>query len=160
MKLRKNPLSDRWDEALRKRRLSLRRRRRQREWHIHISPAAGIFAAFVSFALLLFLVLLVLTAYTPCSNSCPATARRAERSRDNLVRNVLRLDSMERAMNGKMMLYNEHTSPSSWEGKNYVWYAPWRRTTAPAWILRNFRGALARRLRCCARRWRATAPMR
>ncbi len=46
MKLRKS-LSDRWDEALRKRRLSLRDAADgSEEWHIHISPA-GIFAAFV-----------------------------------------------------------------------------------------------------------------
>lgn len=117
MKLRKS-LSDRWDEALRKRRLSLRDAADgSEEWHIHISPA-GIFAAFVSFALLLFLVLLVLTAYTTVLEFLPGYRTQAERSRDNLVRNVLRLDSMERAMN-EMMLYNEHIALIM-EGKNPV----------------------------------------
>lgn len=106
MKFRKSPTAW-WNEALRKRRLSLRNvSDGSEEWHIHLSPA-GIFAAFVSFALVLFILVLALTAYTPVLEFLPGYRTEAERSREGLVHDVLRLDSMERVMND-MMTYNEH----------------------------------------------------
>ncbi|MEG2613331.1 MAG: M23 family metallopeptidase [Alistipes sp.] len=76
------------------------------EWHIHLSPA-NVFAAFVSFALLLFILILILTAYTPVLDFLPGYRSDATRSRESLIRDVTRLDSMERMMND-MMTYNEN----------------------------------------------------
>ena len=94
-------------ELFRKRRLSLRDASDgAEEWHIHLSPA-GAFAAFVSFALLLFILILVLAAYTPVLEYLPGYRTEATRTREALMRDAMRLDSMERMMND-MMTYNEH----------------------------------------------------
>ncbi len=96
-----------WREAFRKRRLSLRNvSDGSEEWHIHLSPAS-VFAAFVSFALLLFILILILTAYTPVLEFLPGYRTEATRTREGLIRDVVRLDSMERMMND-MMTYNEN----------------------------------------------------
>lgn len=96
-----------WREAFRKRRLSLRNvSDGSEEWHIHLSPAS-VFAAFVSFALLLFLLILLLTAYTPVLEFLPGYRTEATRTREGLIRDLIRLDSMERMMND-MMTYNEN----------------------------------------------------
>ena len=73
------------------------------EWHMHLSPAS-IFAAFVSFALLLFILILTLVAYSPV---LPGYRTEADRSRESLVQNIIRLDSMERMMND-MLTYNQN----------------------------------------------------
>lgn len=121
MKIQKT-LSTWWREAFRKRRLSLRNAiDGAEEWHIHLSPA-GVFAAFVSFALLLFIVLLLLVAYTPVLEFLPGYRTEATRMRESLVRDVMRLDSMERRMND-MMLYNENIALIM-EGKTPVVRTP------------------------------------
>ena len=76
------------------------------EWHMHLSPAS-IFAAFVSFALLLFILILTLVAYSPVLEFLPGYRTEADRSRESLVQNIIRLDSMERMMND-MLTYNEN----------------------------------------------------
>ena len=76
------------------------------EWHMHLSPAS-IFAAFVSFALLLFILILTLVAYSPVLEFLPGYRTEADRSRESLVQNIIRLDSMERMMND-MMTYNRN----------------------------------------------------
>lgn len=96
-----------WREAFRKRRLSLRNvSDGSEEWHVHLSPAS-VFAAFVSFVLLLFILILILTAYTPVLEFLPGYRTEATRTREGLIREIVRLDSMERIMND-MMTYNEH----------------------------------------------------
>ena len=45
------------------------------EWHMHLSPAS-IFAAFLSFVLLLFILILSLVAYSRSWNCCRDTAPR------------------------------------------------------------------------------------
>ncbi|MEG0789446.1 MAG: M23 family metallopeptidase [Alistipes sp.] len=96
-----------WKEFLRKRRISvLDAVDRSEEWHIHLSPA-NIFAAFVSFVLMLFILILSLVAYTPVLEFLPGYRTEANRSRDMLIHNVIRLDSMERVMN-VMMTYNNN----------------------------------------------------
>lgn len=98
-------------ELFRKRRLSLRDASDgAEEWHIHLSPA-GAFAAFVSFALLLFILILVLAAYTPVLEFLPGYRTEATRTREALMRDAMRLDSMERMMND-MMTYNEQDRKS------------------------------------------------
>ncbi|MDE5622712.1 MAG: M23 family metallopeptidase [Alistipes sp.] len=76
------------------------------EWHVHLSPAS-LFAGAVAFALLLFILVLSLMAYTPVLEFLPGYRTAADRSRENLVQNIIRLDSMERMMND-MMTYNEN----------------------------------------------------
>lgn len=76
------------------------------EWHMHISPAS-IFAAFVAFSLILFILILSLMAYTPVLEFLPGYRTDANRSRENLMQNIIRLDSMERMMND-MMTYNDN----------------------------------------------------
>lgn len=115
-------LSTWWREAFRKRRLSLRNAiDGAEEWHIHLSPA-GVFAAFVSSVLLLFIILLILVAYTPVLEFLPGYRTEAARTRESLVRDVMRLDSMERRMND-MMIYNENIALIM-EGKTPVVRTP------------------------------------
>lgn len=100
----------RWGrELLRKRRLSLRNAiDEQEEWYMHISPA-GIVSAFVALLLILFILILVLAAYTPVLEFLPGYRTEATRSRENMIANIMRLDSMERMMND-MLTYNENIS--------------------------------------------------
>lgn len=96
-----------WRSLFRKRRLSLTSVSDQsEEWHMHLSPAAMI-AALVSFLIVLFIVVLSLIAYSPVLEMLPGFRTEATRSRESLMQNIIRLDSMERVMND-MMTYNEH----------------------------------------------------
>lgn len=96
-----------WRGFFRKRRFNmLNATDRSEEWHIHLSPA-GIIAGLVSFVLLLFIIVLSLVAYTPVLEFLPGYRTEADRSRENLVQSIIRLDSMERMMND-MMTYNEN----------------------------------------------------
>lgn len=78
------------------------------EWHMHLSPAS-IFAGLIAFLLLLFILTLSLVAYTPVLEFLPGYRTEADRSRESLIQNIIRLDSMERVMND-MMTYNENIS--------------------------------------------------
>ena len=98
-------IADRWRSFFRKRRLSMRNATdNQEEWHTHISPA-GIFAAFVAFVLLIFVLVLTFVAYSPVLELLPGYRSEADKSRENIIRNIMRLDSMERMMND-MLTYN------------------------------------------------------
>lgn len=96
-----------WRGFFRKRRFSmLNATDSSEEWHLHLSPAS-IIAGLVSFVLLLFILILSLVAYTPVLEFLPGYRTEADRSRENLVQNIIRLDSMERMMN-QMMTYNQN----------------------------------------------------
>ncbi|WP_300798541.1 M23 family metallopeptidase [uncultured Alistipes sp.] len=96
-----------WRGFFRKRRFNmLNATDNSEEWHIHLSPAS-IFAGFVAFILLMFILILSLVAYTPALEFLPGYRTEADRSRESLVQNIIRLDSMERMMND-MMTYNEN----------------------------------------------------
>lgn len=96
-----------WRGVLRKRRFNmLNATDNTEEWHMHISPAS-IFAALVAFVLLLFIITLSLVAYTPVLEFLPGYRTEADRSRESLIQNILRVDSMERMMND-MMTYNDN----------------------------------------------------
>ena len=98
-----------WRGLFRKRRFNmLNATDNSEEWHIHLSPAS-IFAALVAFLLLLFILILSLVAYTPVLEFLPGYRTEADRSRESLVQNIIRLDSMERMLND-MMTYNENIS--------------------------------------------------
>lgn len=107
-----------WRGFFRKRRFSmLNATDNSEEWHLHLSPAS-IIAGLVSFVLLLFILILSLVAYTPVLEFLPGYRTEADRSRENLVQNIIRLDSMERMMN-QMMTYNQN-SALIMEGKTPV----------------------------------------
>ena len=96
-----------WRGLFRKRRFNmLNATDNSEEWHMHLSPAS-IFAAFLSFVLLLFILVLSLVAYSPILEFLPGYRTEADRSRESLVQNIIRLDSMERMMND-MLTYNEN----------------------------------------------------
>lgn len=96
-----------WRGFFRKRRFSmLNATDNSEEWHLHLSPAS-IIAGLVSFVLLLFILILSLVAYTPVLEFLPGYRTEADRSRESLVQNIIRLDSMERMMN-QMMTYNRN----------------------------------------------------
>ena len=84
-------IADRWRSFFRKRRLSMRNATdNQEEWHTHISPA-GIFAAFVAFVLLIFVLVLTFVAYSPVLELLPGYRSEADKSRENIIRNIMRL---------------------------------------------------------------------
>lgn len=98
-----------WHEALRKRRLSIEHAASgEEEGHLHLSPA-GLFSAFVALLLILFFLILSLVAYTPILEFLPGYRTEATRSREDLVSNIMRLDSMERVMED-MLTYYENVS--------------------------------------------------
>jgi hypothetical protein len=79
---------------------------REEEWAVHISPM-GLLGAVISFLLLLFAVVLVLVAYTPVLDIFPGYRTAAEKQHDDLVQNMMRIDSLERKMSD-MLTYNEN----------------------------------------------------
>ena len=99
----------RWNALFRKRRFVMQDATTQNEqWHIHLSPAA-ILTTSLSALLLLFVVVLMLVAYTPVMEFLPGFRTDADRQRESLTNSIMRLDSMERVMND-MMTYNENIS--------------------------------------------------
>lgn len=107
-----------WQNLFRKRRIAwINVQNGNEEWHLHLSPA-GSFAAFVSFVLLIFIIVLMLMAYTPVLEFLPGYRTEATRSRESLVQNIIRLDSMERVMND-MITYNRNIAMIM-EGKSPV----------------------------------------
>ncbi|MBQ2429427.1 MAG: M23 family metallopeptidase [Alistipes sp.] len=78
----------------------------EEEWSLHITPA-GLLGSLAAFCLFLFLLVLVLVAYTPILDIFPGYRTAAEKTHDDLVQNVMRLDSLERRMND-MLTYNEN----------------------------------------------------
>ena len=107
-----------WHGFFRKRRFNmLNATDNSEEWHMHISPAS-IFAGLVAFLLLLFILTLSLVAYTPVLEFLPGYRTEADRSRESLIQNIIRLDSMERMMND-MLTYNENIAQIM-EGKTPV----------------------------------------
>ena len=78
------------------------------EWSVHVSPM-GLLGALAVLALLLFLLTLVLVAYTPILDIFPGYRTSAAKSHDELVRNIMRIDSLERRMTD-MLTYNENVA--------------------------------------------------
>ena len=79
---------------------------REEEWSVHISPM-GLMGAILALVLLLFAVVLVLVAYTPVLDVFPGYRTAAEKQHDDLVENIMRIDSLERRMSD-MLTYNEN----------------------------------------------------
>ncbi|MDE5637314.1 MAG: M23 family metallopeptidase [Alistipes sp.] len=91
----------------RKRRLSvLDATDRSEEWYIHLSPA-GFMAALVAVVIVLFIGVSILVSYTPLLEFIPGYRANANRSREGLIANIMRMDSMERQMRD-MLTYNQN----------------------------------------------------
>ena len=91
----------------RKRRISVMNANdRTEEWYVHLSPA-GALAASVAVVLVLFIAVSILVSYTPLLEFIPGYRAVANRSRDGLIANIMRMDSMERQMRD-MLTYNQN----------------------------------------------------
>ncbi len=96
-----------WRSILQRKRLSLNNTRDNREiWYTHIS-IANLFMATVTATLLMFVFVLTLVGYSPVLEVLPGYRSESVRSRQNIIDNILRLDSMERVIND-MMIYNDN----------------------------------------------------
>ncbi len=91
----------------RKRRLSIfDPESRNESWHTHISPIMML-TTLVAVIFIIFAVTLTLVAYTPIVNFLPGYRTEAGKSREILMRNIIRIDSLKRRMN-EMLTYNEN----------------------------------------------------
>ena len=100
-----SPISRAYRRLVRKHRLTLQNEvDNAEEWHMHIS-VVRIFAALLAFVLLLFILILSLVAYTPVLEFLPGYE--ANRSREMLLQNIMRLDSIERQMT-QMRTYRDN----------------------------------------------------
>ena len=81
-----------WRGLFRKRRFNmLNATDNTEEWHMHLSPAS-ILAGLVAFMLMLFILTLSLVAYSPILEFLPGYRTEADRSRESLVQNIIRLE--------------------------------------------------------------------
>ena len=91
----------------RKRRVSVMNANdRTEEWYVHISPAGAV-AASVAALLVVFVAVSILVSYTPLLEFIPGYRTIANRSREGLLANIMRMDSMERQMRD-MLTYNQN----------------------------------------------------
>lgn len=78
----------------------------EERWRADISPLT--FGAIgVAIGTIFFGVILLLVAYTPLLDLLPGYRTNASRSREELIRSIVRIDSLERKMND-MLTYNEN----------------------------------------------------
>lgn len=100
-------LSQIWHSSLRKRKLSIVEPESGTErWYTHISPIAMAMSG-VAMLFIVFIILLMLVAYTPLLDMLPGYRTDASKSRQTLIRALIRVDSLERKMND-MLIYNEN----------------------------------------------------
>ncbi len=91
----------------RKHRLSLTGEHDEGEvWYMHISPL-NMLAGFLALVLVLFIIILTTVAYTPILDLIPGYP--GNRSRELLVQNIMRLDSLERSM-ASMQVYADNVA--------------------------------------------------
>ena len=91
--------------VLRKRRISVFDNEEE-QWRADVSPVM-LTTICIALVTLVFGVLLLLVAYTPLLDLMPGYRTNAGRSREMLIRSIVRLDSLERKMND-MLTYNEN----------------------------------------------------
>lgn len=98
-----------WDNFTRRFRLSLNNTRDNREiWYTHISPV-NLLMVFVATFVVMFVLILSIISYTSVLEALPGYRSEALRSRQMVIDNILRLDSMERVIDD-IMLYNENVA--------------------------------------------------
>jgi murein DD-endopeptidase MepM/ murein hydrolase activator NlpD len=93
------------DKATRKHQITLHDDGEER-WSADISPLK-LTTICVAVVTLIFGVLLLFVAYTPILDLLPGYRTNAAQSREELIRNIVRLDSLERKLND-MLTYNEN----------------------------------------------------
>ena len=96
-----------WHNIFRKRRVAIIEPETSSEsWYTHLSPVAMVMS-FVAMVSIVFAILLALVAYTPILDMLPGYRTDAARSRQTLIRTLIRVDSLERKMSD-MLIYNEN----------------------------------------------------
>ncbi len=95
-----------WRSINRRRRVTILNSANRKEWHTHISPVRAV-AVVCAIVTLLFLGMLLLVGYTSILEVLPAYRTAADKSRDRLIFNIERIDSMERVIND-MIIYNDN----------------------------------------------------
>ncbi len=90
----------------RRRRISIYNSTNGKEWSTHISPIRG-WMAVVAIVVSLFFLMLILVGYTSILEILPAYRTSADKSRDRLIENIIKIDSMERVIND-IVIYNEN----------------------------------------------------
>ncbi|MBR2867127.1 MAG: M23 family metallopeptidase [Alistipes sp.] len=95
-----------WEYMTDKRQLSMRDRATDElHWKVNISPI-GMCGAVTALLLILFVVLLLLMAYTSVLDILPGYRTKAERTNEALVESIMRIDLMEHNME-ELLAYNE-----------------------------------------------------
>ena len=100
-----NKINSWFGDLFRKRRVVLLDGAEER-WGADLSPMT-ITAIALSLVALILGILLLLVAYTPLLDLMPGYRTNAGRSREMLIRSIVRIDSLERKMN-EMLTYNEN----------------------------------------------------
>lgn len=95
-----------WRNINRRRRISISSSTADKEWHTHISPLRGVLVT-IAVVVLCFFIMLTLVGYTSILELLPAYRTAADRSREHLLENIVRIDSMERVINN-VIIYNEN----------------------------------------------------
>lgn len=96
-----------WPNIFRKRKISIIEPETGSErWYAHLSPISMVMSG-VALVTIVFALLLILVAYTPLLDMLPGYRTDATRSRQTLIRALIRVDSIERKMND-MLIYNEN----------------------------------------------------
>ncbi len=90
----------------RRRRISIYNSTNGKEWYTHISPVRAILATLATLVTI-FAAMLLLVGYTSILEILPLYRTAADRSRDRLIENITRIDSMERVIND-IIIYNEN----------------------------------------------------
>ncbi|MBQ3234470.1 MAG: M23 family metallopeptidase [Alistipes sp.] len=99
-------LKDFWDNLTERCQLSMRERESgEMHWQVNLSPL-GLWGGVVGFVVIVFLMLLLLMAYTPILDILPGYRTRSARMTDRLTESILHIDSLEREMT-MMLEYNE-----------------------------------------------------
>lgn len=96
-----------WRNIFRKRRVAIIEPESGSErWYAHLSPVSMAMSG-VALIFIVFAILLLFVAYTPLLDMLPGYRTDATRSRQTLIRTLIRVDSLERKMND-MLIYNEN----------------------------------------------------
>lgn len=96
-----------WHNIFRKRKIAIVEPESGVEsWYAHLSPVSMVMSS-IALIFIVFIILLTLVAYTPLLDMMPGYRTDATRSRQTLIRTLIRVDSLEQKMND-MLIYNEN----------------------------------------------------
>lgn len=99
-------LKDFWDNFTERCQLAMQERESgDMRWRVNLSPL-GLWGGLLGFVFIVFLVLLLLMAYTPILDILPGYRTRSARMTDRITESILHIDSLEREMS-MMLEYNE-----------------------------------------------------